>query len=253
MRKDMDLEVLLTKMLNSIHFSFLGNGQTPEIKILPHDKFTFHKQVLRFITKITIYLIYLLRVNNLEPLPGSSTDGDANCADVNNDCERLYYYSWRDKNETPLSRGQALFFSQAKHEKLDEIESAVASHAFNTTQNTFHNMSRVISNGKLNVNAVNIIQISIFYFPVNLGVCDSGCILVCVFATLSKKLDQDGIYEELMVDVGGEAPVPIQSITSLFVSPKCSKWIGKPKLFFFLDPSQQFDAGNANPHVCIFN
>jgi len=43
MTKDMDLETFLTKMLNSIHTqtSFLGNGQTPEIKVLPHRKFTF--------------------------------------------------------------------------------------------------------------------------------------------------------------------------------------------------------------------
>jgi hypothetical protein len=73
--------------------------------------------------------------------------------------------------------------------------------------------------------------------------------VVCVFAAISKRRDPTDIYEELMVDVGAEAPVPIQSITSLFVAPKCNKWIGKPKLFFFLDPCQCFDAGGSNSQV----
>lgn len=80
--------------------------------------------------------------------PSSSpTDGKGDTTHLNNDLDHLDFYSWKDKNETPLSRGQALLFYKAKQEKFEEMESALAKLAFATTSMSMQNMESVIKNG----------------------------------------------------------------------------------------------------------
>jgi hypothetical protein len=93
--------------------------------------------------------IYIFRVQSGESSPSSSpTDGAGDKTRVNNNPDHLNFYSWKDKNETPLSRGQALLFYKANQEKFEEMESALTGLAFAATSMTVQNMESVISNGK---------------------------------------------------------------------------------------------------------
>ena len=76
------------------------------------------------------------------------TDGSGDKTNVNNNPDHLNFYSWKDKNDTPLSRGQALLFYKSKQEKFEEMESALSGLAFAATSMTMQNMESVISNGK---------------------------------------------------------------------------------------------------------
>lgn len=89
---------------------------------------------------------YRLQSDDASP-SSAPTDGKGDTTHVNNDLDHLDYYSWKDKNETPLSRGQALLFYKAKQEKFDEMESALAKLAFATTSMSMQNMESVITNG----------------------------------------------------------------------------------------------------------
>jgi hypothetical protein len=85
--------------------------------------------------------------DELTPI-STPTDGFGDKTHVNNNPDHLNFYSWKDKNETPLSRGQALLFYKAKQEKFEEMESALTGLAFAATSMSMQNMESVISNGK---------------------------------------------------------------------------------------------------------
>ncbi|XP_059471144.1 uncharacterized protein LOC132194090 [Neocloeon triangulifer] len=201
LREDEPLETFLSKFQNSIHRKLAGkDGQTPEVKYTSHKK------------------LFLRRALNYEISGKKSGDSKSRTEEVVS-LERFSYFQWCKEN-TGLDR-----FSEIRGRwAVIFSNKTLCPLALRTEEALRENLNfetEILECSTQNLHALHEkIQGEQSYV---------GCFLAVYFAPLT--MDKD---DEVCVRIGNK-PVKVGDLVYKFFGPANSKWIARPKLFFFVN------------------
>ncbi|XP_065337937.1 uncharacterized protein LOC135938275 isoform X1 [Cloeon dipterum] len=200
--KDCPLEVVLNKIQNKVHLAINCAGQSPEVKFVAHKSFTVSKSETMVVARDEI-----------------STDARANTLKVVKE-DRSQFFSWLSHiHAEPVRSRWAAVISDSRDQNVDRLE--------NVLKHTLDFDTLVLDNTVSNLEWI--------YKKAFGEQSDVGCILLCLFA----KIDVDE-SNEIVISIGGQR-VTAGKIVHHFIGPDNEKWIGRPKLFFFINTTISSD------------
>ncbi|XP_059475690.1 uncharacterized protein LOC132196811 [Neocloeon triangulifer] len=206
LRKNAPLEVLLNKIQYNVHSSIDIMGQSPEVKFFPMKKFTFYK------TDVAVSTVV------------NTSDGRANASKITIGEDRSHFFLWlSDKHAEPIRLRWAAIFCDAQNSHVRNVKKALRDNLdFETL---------VLQNSAENLKWI--------YEKTFGEQSEVGCIIFCFFV----KLLQDE-NEEICLNIDGKQ-IQLGKIIHHFIGPDNEKWIGRPKIFFFINQSVSTDEINS--------
>ncbi|XP_059477280.1 uncharacterized protein LOC132197766 isoform X2 [Neocloeon triangulifer] len=144
-----------------------------------------------------------------------------------------FYYQWQTDSGENLRSRKAIIFYQNFTELVKNFSAALS--------NNLDFETSIRSNSVANLE-------SYYKFVEDKQQREVGCILTCFFAKISEVAL--GNAREICVNVGG-GRIPLREIIHRSIGPKNSNWIGKPKIFFFVNQLAESDAKAQHKFVVL--
>ncbi|XP_059470991.1 uncharacterized protein LOC132193991 isoform X3 [Neocloeon triangulifer] len=205
LEKDEPLEVFLTKLQHWIHGKLIGVGQTPEVKYTRHRKFVIFKATKPEVVGET---------------QSGGKGGKGTYLENSITAKRSAFFQWRTKHGMYLREKWAeIFTARVSDPNVKCVEKALRKNLGFTTN--------ILENSKTNLKS--LIQ------KTQGEQGEVGCFLAVFFAPLF--LNEEN---EVCVLIGNTF-VKIGDLVYKFLGPGNKMWIGRPKLFFFVDQTIDFD------------
>ncbi|XP_059488664.1 uncharacterized protein LOC132204279 [Neocloeon triangulifer] len=207
LENDMPLENVLAIVQSKISniTSKENEAQTPEVKYMAHKQFIVHRSTVDPLTNF----------NSQDASKSNKNSDEIICCSTRNS-----FFGWKTDGNTYLRSKLAYIIGSGKYST--EIERALRETlGFDTNflPNSDATWSKIGKNG----------------FP-----SEVGCFMAVVFANFFVMEDTN----EICMRINDAKSVKLSEIIYHFVGPTNEKWIGRPKIFYFINGSTEKDGAN---------